>query len=73
MSEPAGPATTARTGAPIETPCLKICVMDASAGICAGCGRTRHEIGGWLGMTPQQRRAVMAQLPERLRGMAGEG
>jgi uncharacterized protein len=47
--------------------------MDASAGICAGCGRTRHEIGGWLGMTPQQRRAVMAQLPERLRGMAGEG
>ena len=40
----------------IETPCVKICVVDPETGFCIGCGRTRNEIGGWLGMSPEQRR-----------------
>lgn len=35
-------------------------------GYCFGCGRTREEIGGWLAMTPETRRAVMNELPARL-------
>lgn len=54
---------------PIETPCILVCAMDETSGQCLGCGRTRDEIGGWLAMTPAQRRAVMALLPARLQAM----
>jgi predicted Fe-S protein YdhL (DUF1289 family) len=50
----------------IETPCIKICVVDPETGFCIGCGRTRGEIGGWLGMSVEQRRTVMETLPERV-------
>ena len=51
---------------PIETPCVKICVVDPETGYCIGCGRTRMEIGGWLGMSVEERRSVMETLPERV-------
>ncbi len=50
----------------IETPCVKVCVVDPDSGFCIGCGRTRNEIGSWLGLTPSGRREVMAELPERV-------
>jgi uncharacterized protein len=50
----------------IETPCIKVCVVDADSGFCIGCGRTRTEIGNWLGFSADARRAVMAELPERM-------
>ena len=49
----------------VESPCVKICVVEPETGFCIGCGRTRGEIGGWLGMSPDDRRSVMATLPER--------
>ena len=53
----------------IETPCIKVCVVDPETGFCIGCGRTRAEIGGWLGYSAVQRRALMAELPERVATM----
>lgn len=50
----------------IETPCIKVCVIDPETGFCVGCGRTRGEIGGWLGMTSAERLQIMAALPERV-------
>ena len=50
----------------IETPCIKICVVDPETGFCIGCGRTRGEIGGWLGMSSAERTTVMAGLAERV-------
>lgn len=50
----------------IETPCVKICVVEPETGFCIGCGRTRDEIGGWIAMTPDHRRNVMADLDERI-------
>ena len=35
-------------------------------GYCFGCGRTRDEIGAWTLYTPEERRAIMAELPARL-------
>ena len=52
----------------IETPCVKICTLDASSGLCTGCGRTVDEIARWSAMTPGERRRVMAELPARLAG-----
>jgi uncharacterized protein len=50
----------------IESPCIKVCVMEPETGFCIGCGRTRGEIGGWLGMSPEMRREIMSALPERV-------
>ncbi len=50
----------------IESPCILVCSIDLKTGFCFGCGRTRDEISGWLGMTAAERHAVMATLPARL-------
>ena len=50
----------------IETPCIKVCVVDPESGFCIGCGRTRMEIGSWLGLSPEERKSIMAGLNERV-------
>jgi predicted Fe-S protein YdhL (DUF1289 family) len=50
----------------LETPCVNICVLDEKSGLCIGCGRSGDEIARWASMTPSDRRAIMAILPERL-------
>ena len=49
----------------IDSPCIKTCVVHPEARICVGCFRTIDEIAGWSQMTPEARRALMAELPER--------
>jgi uncharacterized protein len=53
----------------IETPCVKLCVVDPESGFCIGCGRTRMEIGLWLEMSVADRRTVMADLGARVDGL----
>ena len=50
----------------IESPCILVCSIDMKTGLCFGCGRTRDEIAGWMGYTPEIRRQLMAELPARL-------
>lgn len=49
----------------IETPCIKVCVMDSASGLCTGCGRTLDEIARWATLDVETRKRVMAELPER--------
>tara|TARA_R110000850_G_scaffold21627_3_gene63515 strand:- start:10 stop:246 length:237 start_codon:yes stop_codon:yes gene_type:complete len=49
----------------IESPCIKICVIHPESRLCTGCLRSIDEIGAWSRMTPEVRRAVMADLPSR--------
>jgi predicted Fe-S protein YdhL (DUF1289 family) len=49
----------------IETPCVKICTVDARQGFCLGCGRTVDEIARWTGMSAAERSRIMIELPER--------
>ena len=49
----------------IESPCIKICVIEPGTGLCAGCGRTLEEIAGWAAMSPDRRRSIMAELASR--------
>ncbi|MGG5819970.1 DUF1289 domain-containing protein [Falsiroseomonas sp. HW251] len=53
----------------IESPCNKVCVLDAVTGWCIGCGRTGGEIGAWLTMTDAEQTTLVAQLPARLASM----
>ena len=48
-----------------QSPCVKLCTMDAASGLCAGCGRTLDEIARWGTMDEAARRAVNAALPGR--------
>ncbi|MEM6594710.1 MAG: DUF1289 domain-containing protein [Pseudomonadota bacterium] len=49
----------------VESPCIKICVIHPAERICTGCLRSIDEITAWSKMTPEARKAVMAELPTR--------
>lgn len=49
----------------IESPCVKICTLDARSGLCLGCGRTIDEIASWSGLSAAARARVMDELPAR--------
>ncbi|MGA7713773.1 MAG: DUF1289 domain-containing protein [Rhizomicrobium sp.] len=50
----------------IQSPCLKICSIDAASGLCSGCGRTLDEIARWAGMSEDERAAIMRDLKDRM-------
>jgi uncharacterized protein len=41
--------------------------MDPRTNLCFGCGRTLGEIARWHRMESAERRALMAELPDRMR------
>ena len=51
--------------APIASPCIDICEMDAASGLCRGCLRTLDEIGGWSGLSEADRLRIMNALSSR--------
>jgi predicted Fe-S protein YdhL (DUF1289 family) len=52
----------------IESPCVKICTLDAHSGLCLGCGRTIDEIARWSAMGAAERARVIGELPGRRAG-----
>lgn len=50
----------------IESPCVKICALDARSGQCLGCGRTIDEIARWTDMGAGERARVMGELQWRM-------
>ena len=49
----------------VESPCVRLCVVHPQARICTGCLRSIDEISRWSKMSVEERRAVMAALPDR--------
>lgn len=49
----------------MESPCIKVCLMDPASGLCIGCLRTLDEIASWSSYTNAERRAIMEALPQR--------
>ena len=49
----------------VASPCISVCVIDPVSGVCAGCYRTLDEIAGWIELTNDARRKLIAGLPER--------
>ncbi len=66
---------TRSQNARLESPCTKICTLDAAGLVCIGCRRTVAEIAGWARMDDRSRAAVLARLAAETRGhgAAGEG
>jgi predicted Fe-S protein YdhL (DUF1289 family) len=60
----------ARPPRAIATPCVKVCAVDGTTGVCLGCRRTLPEIAGWSRLSDEDRAAIMAALPHRPDPMA---
>ena len=59
-------AATGPTGAaPVPSPCVNVCRMNAVTGLCDGCRRTLDEIATWSSMDDDAKRAVWLQLERR--------
>jgi predicted Fe-S protein YdhL (DUF1289 family) len=61
LAQPVPPAPNS-----VPSPCVSLCLMHPSGGFCEGCLRTLPEIGGWSRASDEEKRAVWAQIPERL-------
>jgi len=58
--------------AEIESPCIKVCVLDPVSNHCVGCGRSLAEIERWTALSHEERRRIMAELPARRAQHAAE-
>jgi uncharacterized protein len=51
--------------AAVPSPCVSICVMDNSTGLCTGCLRTLDEIAVWSVLDDAEKQGVWAALKQR--------
>lgn len=54
----------------METPCIKVCVIDPGTRLCVGCARSLDEIAAWGTLSDTDRLRIMAELPDRHIGIA---
>ena len=54
----------------MDSPCTKVCVMDAEDRYCLGCRRTLGEIARWGEMSEADQAGVLAALSTRPKGDA---
>lgn len=65
MTAVRAPAPLPPPGAPVGSPCVNICRLDAATGWCVGCRRDIAEIAAWSRLDDAARRAVWQQLAQR--------
>jgi predicted Fe-S protein YdhL (DUF1289 family) len=53
------------TAAPVPSPCINVCRMDAQSGLCVGCLRTLEEIAAWGTLGEEAKRTVWAVIEQR--------
>jgi predicted Fe-S protein YdhL (DUF1289 family) len=58
-------AMPVETPPPIESPCVRVCIVSGRNRHCLGCFRTLPEIARWGRYTDGERAAIMAELPAR--------
>lgn len=49
----------------VASPCINVCQINEASGYCQGCYRTLDEIAEWWDMSPEQQRALLADLEKR--------
>jgi uncharacterized protein len=63
-------ARSAAAAAPVPSPCISICRVDAASGICEGCFRTLDEIAAWGRLVDAQKREVWRAIAQRAEAAA---
>ena len=64
-------AQTLGTATDVPSPCISICRMSASSGLCEGCFRTSDEIAGWSRADDQGKHALWALIGQRMNALEG--
>jgi predicted Fe-S protein YdhL (DUF1289 family) len=59
-------ARTIRATGEICSPCISVCHIGASTGLCSGCFRTRDEIACWSAADDGVKRVVWAMIEQRM-------
>ena len=49
----------------VASPCVAICQIDSATDLCVGCSRSVGEVTDWSLLTAEEKRGVLAELPER--------
>lgn len=62
MSQPAHDLTPA-------SPCIQVCRIDSTSGVCRGCLRTLVEIAAWPDSSAAEKREILARVSERRTGV----
>ena len=71
---PPSPGLSQQPPAPqLASPCINICRIDAGTGWCEGCARTLDEIAAWREASDDERRRILACLPERRQRLVASG
>lgn len=52
-------------GSEVPSPCVAVCHLEASSGLCSGCHRTAEEIGRWSVLTDAERIDVWKKIESR--------
>lgn len=50
----------------VPSPCISVCRMSASSGLCEGCYRTLDEIRSWSKADDEVRRTIWSRIERRL-------
>ena len=64
-------AQTLDTAADVPSPCISICRMSATTGLCEGCFRTRDEIAAWSRADDDGKRALWSRISQRMDSFKG--
>lgn len=57
----------------VASPCVGVCTVDRTLGMCIGCLRSLREIGAWRTMTLAEKRATVSACEERAKAMTRRG
>lgn len=57
----------------MESPCIKVCVINVQTNVCSGCHRSLVEIAGWTQFSATERKLITASLPARAKRQAVSG
>ena len=66
------PTSADQATAKLPSPCISVCQMDPSDGVCLGCYRTRGEIASWRSMDEADQLKLLDILSERRAAAIGQ-
>jgi len=49
----------------LPSPCISVCTMEFSSGLCKGCLRSLDEIAGWAELDDEAKRVIWARIEAR--------